>query len=244
MWPVRCPFCSFESTKVVDSRLAEPGDAVRRRRECAGCGERFTTYERAEGPVVSVQKRDGRSEPLRPPEAPSRPDRAAGKRPVSERAAGGAGGVDRLRGPPRRARPCGRTRSATWPSADSPGSTPWRPSSSPRSTATSPTSTSSRRWSAASSRSPSRAPANWPSKEAPRGLPKALRSVRSGEQHRSFPPKAAGHTKRDEENPCLTVVTPPHRASPQAARASPFRGASPTPTPTPSTRSSGRFATP
>jgi transcriptional repressor NrdR len=81
---VRCPFCSFESTKVVDSRLAEPGDAVRRRRECAGCGERFTTYERAEGPVVSVQKRDGRSEPFDRQKLLRGLTRAAGKRPVSE----------------------------------------------------------------------------------------------------------------------------------------------------------------
>jgi len=46
----------------VDSRLTEPGDSIRRRRECAGCGNRFTTYERVEGPVVSVLKRDGSSE--------------------------------------------------------------------------------------------------------------------------------------------------------------------------------------
>jgi transcriptional repressor NrdR len=81
---VRCPFCSFDSTKVVDSRLAEPGDAVRRRRECAGCGERFTTYERAEGPVVSVQKRDGRSEPFDRQKLLRGLTNAAGKRPVSE----------------------------------------------------------------------------------------------------------------------------------------------------------------
>ncbi len=81
---MRCPFCSFDSTKVVDSRLAEPGDAVRRRRECAGCGERFTTYERAEGPVVSVVKRDGRSEPFDRQKLLRGLTRAAGKRPVSE----------------------------------------------------------------------------------------------------------------------------------------------------------------
>ncbi len=45
---VRCPFCSFDSTRVVDSRLADPGDTIRRRRECAQCGNRFTTHERAE----------------------------------------------------------------------------------------------------------------------------------------------------------------------------------------------------
>jgi transcriptional repressor NrdR len=59
---VRCPFCQFESTKVVDSRLTDPGDAVRRRRQCEGCGSRFTTFERTEGPMLVVRKRDGRRE--------------------------------------------------------------------------------------------------------------------------------------------------------------------------------------
>ena len=59
---MRCPYCQFESTRVVDSRLTEPGDSIRRRRECAGCGERFTTYERVEGPMLVVRKRDGRRE--------------------------------------------------------------------------------------------------------------------------------------------------------------------------------------
>jgi transcriptional repressor NrdR len=59
---MRCPYCHFDSTRVVDSRLAEPGDSIRRRRECAGCGERFTTYERVEGPMLIVDKRDGRRE--------------------------------------------------------------------------------------------------------------------------------------------------------------------------------------
>lgn len=59
---MRCPLCSFDATRVVDSRLSEPGDAVRRRRECAGCGGRFTTYERVEGVSLGVLKRDGRRE--------------------------------------------------------------------------------------------------------------------------------------------------------------------------------------
>ena len=59
---MRCPFCHFESTRVVDSRLAEPGDSIRRRRECARCEERFTTYERVEGPALYVTKRDGSRE--------------------------------------------------------------------------------------------------------------------------------------------------------------------------------------
>jgi transcriptional repressor NrdR len=81
---VLCPFCSFESTRVVDSRLAEPGDAIRRRRECARCGNRFTTYERAEGPVVSVAKRDGSTERFDRQKLLDGLTRAAGKRPVTE----------------------------------------------------------------------------------------------------------------------------------------------------------------
>ncbi|MGZ4203124.1 MAG: transcriptional regulator NrdR [Thermoleophilaceae bacterium] len=57
---MRCPYCQFESTRVVDSRLTEPGDAVRRRRQCEGCGSRFTTYERTEGPMLVVRKSDGK----------------------------------------------------------------------------------------------------------------------------------------------------------------------------------------
>jgi transcriptional repressor NrdR len=56
---VHCPYCQFESTRVVDSRLTDPGDSVRRRRQCEGCGSRFTTYERVEGPMLVVRKRDG-----------------------------------------------------------------------------------------------------------------------------------------------------------------------------------------
>ena len=59
---MKCPFCEFESTRVADSRLCEPGDAVRRRRECADCGRRFTTYERVEGVALTVRKRDGSAE--------------------------------------------------------------------------------------------------------------------------------------------------------------------------------------
>jgi len=81
---VLCPFCSFESTRVVDSRLTEPGDSVRRRRECEGCGNRFTTYERVEGPAVSVRKRDGRTERFDAEKLLGGLARAAGKRPVTE----------------------------------------------------------------------------------------------------------------------------------------------------------------
>jgi transcriptional repressor NrdR len=79
---VRCPYCSSESTRVVDSRLSEPGDVVRRRRECAGCGNRFTTYERAEE-RVTVLKRDGRRERFDTRKLLGGLERAANKRPVS-----------------------------------------------------------------------------------------------------------------------------------------------------------------
>jgi transcriptional repressor NrdR len=81
---MRCPLCESDSTRVVDSRLAEPGDAIRRRRECESCGERFTTYERAEEPRVLVIKRDGRRERFDRQKLLRGLVRAANKRPVSE----------------------------------------------------------------------------------------------------------------------------------------------------------------
>jgi transcriptional repressor NrdR len=81
---VICPFCAFESTRVVDSRLTDPGDAVRRRRECASCGNRFTTYERAEGPQVTVVKRDGARQPFDRQKLLRGLSRAANKRPVGQ----------------------------------------------------------------------------------------------------------------------------------------------------------------
>ena len=79
---MRCPYCQFESTRVVDSRLTEPGDSIRRRRECAGCGERFTTYERVEGPMLVVRKRDGRREQFDRDKLTRGMLRATNKRPV------------------------------------------------------------------------------------------------------------------------------------------------------------------
>jgi transcriptional repressor NrdR len=59
-----CPFCRQGETKVVDSRLANDGDQVRRRRECLECGDRFTTYETAELILPRVAKSDGSREPF------------------------------------------------------------------------------------------------------------------------------------------------------------------------------------
>jgi transcriptional repressor NrdR len=81
---VHCPYCSSPQTRVVDSRLAEPGDSVRRRRECEGCGERFTTYERVEATPVTVRKRDGRGERFDRQKLLRGLVRAANKRPVSD----------------------------------------------------------------------------------------------------------------------------------------------------------------
>ncbi len=59
---MKCPFCGFPDTKVVDSREVEDGTAVRRRRECEKCGMRFTTYEKYELTPLQVIKKDGRRE--------------------------------------------------------------------------------------------------------------------------------------------------------------------------------------
>jgi transcriptional repressor NrdR len=61
---MRCPYCAADDDKVVDSRPADEGSAVRRRRECLVCGRRFTTYERIEDLVVVVLKRSGAVEPF------------------------------------------------------------------------------------------------------------------------------------------------------------------------------------
>ena len=56
---MRCPSCTETDTRVIDSRDLESGSTIRRRRECAACGNRFTTYERPEGARLAVVKRDG-----------------------------------------------------------------------------------------------------------------------------------------------------------------------------------------
>ncbi len=61
---MKCPFCSDFDNKVVDSRLSGESDVIRRRRECLGCGRRFTTYERVEDILPMVIKKDGRREPF------------------------------------------------------------------------------------------------------------------------------------------------------------------------------------
>ncbi len=61
---MRCPFCASDQTQVKDSRPAEGGQAIRRRRECADCGGRFTTYERVQLRELTVVKRSGNRVPF------------------------------------------------------------------------------------------------------------------------------------------------------------------------------------
>lgn len=61
---MRCPFCSHEDTQVKDSRPAEDGAAIRRRRQCPGCGARFTTFERVQLRELTVVKKNGRRAPF------------------------------------------------------------------------------------------------------------------------------------------------------------------------------------
>lgn len=59
---MRCPFCQFSDNRVLESRSAESGQSVRRRRECLDCKRRFTTYERIEFVPITIVKRNGRRE--------------------------------------------------------------------------------------------------------------------------------------------------------------------------------------
>jgi transcriptional repressor NrdR len=79
---MRCPFCGEPDTKVIDSRLANDGDSVRRRRECVTCGERFTTFETAELVMPRIVKRDGTRVPFDEEKLRSGIMRALEKRPV------------------------------------------------------------------------------------------------------------------------------------------------------------------
>lgn len=80
---MRCPFCGFEDTKVIDSRLVAEGGQVRRRRECLSCAERFTTFETAELLMPRVIKTNGSREPFDEEKLRHGIMRAVQKRPVS-----------------------------------------------------------------------------------------------------------------------------------------------------------------
>ncbi len=82
---MKCPFCGHEEDKVVDSRSAQDGRAVRRRRECLKCKERFTTYEYIENVVLTVLKSDNRRESFDRQKIISGIKLACNKRPVSSK---------------------------------------------------------------------------------------------------------------------------------------------------------------
>lgn len=80
---MRCPYCGHLEDKVVDSREAKDGDAIRRRRECLECGRRFTSYERIDEIPYMVVKKDGRRETFDRNKIMSGLMRACEKRPIS-----------------------------------------------------------------------------------------------------------------------------------------------------------------
>ena len=80
---MKCPFCSHDDTRVVDSRLGKEGNNIRRRRECIDCERRFTTYERVEETLPLVIKKDSRREAFDRQKIISGIQRACEKRPVS-----------------------------------------------------------------------------------------------------------------------------------------------------------------
>ncbi len=81
---MRCPFCSADDSRVVDSREISRGTKVRRRRECPECDRRFTTYERIESPGLMVVKKDGRRQDYNPGKLRQKLRVALTKRPVGE----------------------------------------------------------------------------------------------------------------------------------------------------------------
>lgn len=82
---MKCPYCGSEDTRVINSRPADDGSAIRRRRECANCGRRYTTYERAQFEALMVVKRSGRREAFNPDKLLDKLRIACNKRPISEK---------------------------------------------------------------------------------------------------------------------------------------------------------------
>src|ERR1035438_8485560 len=80
---MRCPKCGGQDDKVIDSRASREGATIRRRRECSGCGHRFTTYEEVEHQGLMVLKRDGRHEEFSKEKLLSGIKKACQKRPIS-----------------------------------------------------------------------------------------------------------------------------------------------------------------
>jgi transcriptional repressor NrdR len=80
---MRCPKCGRQDDKVIDSRASREGASVRRRRQCLGCGHRFTTYEKVEHEELMVVKRDGRREEFSREKLLAGLKKAFQKRPIS-----------------------------------------------------------------------------------------------------------------------------------------------------------------
>jgi transcriptional repressor NrdR len=91
---MKCPFCSHPDTQVVETRISEDGDSVRRRRQCASCEKRFTTYERPDVTFPSIVKKDGRRIEYERAKILSSMKLALRKRPVSTEQVDGA--VERI----------------------------------------------------------------------------------------------------------------------------------------------------
>lgn len=83
---MKCPFCLHLDTQVIDSRVSEEGDTIRRRRRCQACGQRFTTYERADLQMPTVVKRNGTRIEFDTDKLRASMDLALRKRPVSTEA--------------------------------------------------------------------------------------------------------------------------------------------------------------
>ena len=81
---MKCPFCNYADSKVVDSRPTDEGTSIRRRRECLHCGKRFTTYETIERLPLMLVKRDGTREPYDRNKLLSGVMKACEKRPVPQ----------------------------------------------------------------------------------------------------------------------------------------------------------------
>lgn len=80
---MRCPFCNHNETQVIDSRVSDEGDFIRRRRRCAHCDKRFTTYERPDISFPAIVKKDGRRVPYARAKLQASLQLALRKRPVS-----------------------------------------------------------------------------------------------------------------------------------------------------------------
>ncbi|HAT01989.1 MAG TPA: transcriptional regulator NrdR, partial [Oribacterium sp.] len=80
---MKCPFCNAEDTKVIDSRPADDNTAIRRRRQCESCGQRFTTYEKVETIPMMVIKKDNSRVPYDRSKIEAGIVRSCHKRPIS-----------------------------------------------------------------------------------------------------------------------------------------------------------------